>query len=158
MLKEQSTRHLASEETPQLEANHRKKNTPATTKARNAKHALNGLAASASPVIVLEPLADRSRTLKPCSNDISGTSLTQTHVAGVAALSLPFCLLQPIIHGRCLSASVYRWLTEHAVRSNIKVSKEIDLTLRTYLGALGMKKGDLSKFIFGIHPHSTVIQ
>ena len=36
---------------------------------------------------------------------------------------------------------------EEAVRWNIKVSREIDLTLRTYLGALGMKKGDLSKFI-----------
>jgi hypothetical protein len=36
---------------------------------------------------------------------------------------------------------------DNAVRWNIKVSKEIDLTLRTYLGALGMKKGDLSKFI-----------
>lgn len=36
---------------------------------------------------------------------------------------------------------------ERAVRWNIKVSKEIDLTLRTYLGAQGMKKGDLSKFI-----------
>jgi hypothetical protein len=34
-----------------------------------------------------------------------------------------------------------------AVRWNIKVSKEIDLSLRTYLGARGMKKGDLSKFI-----------
>ena len=34
-----------------------------------------------------------------------------------------------------------------AVRWNIKVSKEIDLTLRTYLGAQGVKKGDLSKFI-----------
>ncbi len=34
-----------------------------------------------------------------------------------------------------------------AVRWNIKVSKETDLTLRTYLGARGMKKGDLSKFI-----------
>jgi hypothetical protein len=34
-----------------------------------------------------------------------------------------------------------------AVRWNIKVSKETDLTLRTYLGAQGMKKGDLSKFI-----------
>jgi len=33
------------------------------------------------------------------------------------------------------------------VRWNIKVSKETDLTLRTYLGARGMKKGDLSKFI-----------
>lgn len=36
---------------------------------------------------------------------------------------------------------------EEAVRWNIKVSKEVDLTLRTYLGARGMKKGDLSKFI-----------
>jgi hypothetical protein len=36
---------------------------------------------------------------------------------------------------------------DHAVRWNIKVSKEIDLTLRTYLRAQGMKKGDLSKFI-----------
>ena len=36
---------------------------------------------------------------------------------------------------------------EQAVRWNVKVSKEIDLTLRTYLGAQGMKKGDLSKFI-----------
>ena len=36
---------------------------------------------------------------------------------------------------------------KEAVRWNIKVSKETDLTLRTYLGAQGMKKGDLSKFI-----------
>ncbi|HYL85270.1 MAG TPA: ribbon-helix-helix domain-containing protein [Candidatus Angelobacter sp.] len=36
---------------------------------------------------------------------------------------------------------------EQGVRWNLKVSKEIDLTLRTYLGAQGMKKGDLSKFI-----------
>jgi hypothetical protein len=34
-----------------------------------------------------------------------------------------------------------------AVRWNVKVSKETDLTLRTFLGARGMKKGDLSKFI-----------
>jgi hypothetical protein len=34
-----------------------------------------------------------------------------------------------------------------AVRWNIKVSKETDLTLRTFLGSQGMKKGDLSKFI-----------
>jgi hypothetical protein len=34
-----------------------------------------------------------------------------------------------------------------AVRWNIKVSKETDLTLRTFLGSHGMKKGDLSKFI-----------
>jgi len=36
---------------------------------------------------------------------------------------------------------------EQAVRWNIKVSKETDVTLRTFLGAHGMKKGDLSKFI-----------
>jgi hypothetical protein len=36
---------------------------------------------------------------------------------------------------------------EDAVRWNIKVSKETDLTLRTFLGSHGMKKGDLSKFI-----------
>lgn len=36
---------------------------------------------------------------------------------------------------------------KQAVRWNVKVSKETDLTLRTYLGAQGMKKGDLSKFI-----------
>lgn len=36
---------------------------------------------------------------------------------------------------------------EQAVRWNIKVSRETDLTLRTYLGARGMRKGDLSKFI-----------
>jgi hypothetical protein len=36
---------------------------------------------------------------------------------------------------------------ESAVRWNIKVSKETDLTLRTFLGAKGAKKGDLSKFI-----------
>jgi hypothetical protein len=34
-----------------------------------------------------------------------------------------------------------------AVRWNIKVSKETDLTVRTFLGARGAKKGDLSKFI-----------
>jgi hypothetical protein len=34
-----------------------------------------------------------------------------------------------------------------AVRWNIKVSKETDLTLRTFLGAQGAKKGALSKFI-----------
>jgi hypothetical protein len=38
-------------------------------------------------------------------------------------------------------------IKEDAVRWNIKVSKETDLTLRTYLGSQGMKKGDLSKFI-----------
>lgn len=36
---------------------------------------------------------------------------------------------------------------EEAVRWTIKVSKETDLTLRTYLGSHGMKKGDLSKFV-----------
>lgn len=36
---------------------------------------------------------------------------------------------------------------EEAVRWNIKVSKKTDLTLRTFLGSQGAKKGDLSKFI-----------
>ena len=38
-------------------------------------------------------------------------------------------------------------MQEQAVRWNIKVLKETDLSLRTFLGAQGMKKGDLSKFI-----------
>ena len=38
-------------------------------------------------------------------------------------------------------------MKEEAVRWNIKVSKETNLTLRTYLGSQGGKKGDLSKFI-----------
>lgn len=38
-------------------------------------------------------------------------------------------------------------MEEEAVRWNIKVSKETDLSLRTFLGSRGMKKGDLSKFI-----------
>jgi len=38
-------------------------------------------------------------------------------------------------------------MEEEAVRWTVKVSKETDLTLRTYLGAQGAKKGDLSKFI-----------
>ena len=38
-------------------------------------------------------------------------------------------------------------MQEEAVRWNIKVSKETDLTLRTFLGSHGMKKGELSKFI-----------
>ena len=38
-------------------------------------------------------------------------------------------------------------MEEQAVRWNIKVSKDTDLTLRTFLGSKGMKKGDLSKFI-----------
>jgi hypothetical protein len=33
------------------------------------------------------------------------------------------------------------------VRWNIKVSRETDITLRTFLSSQGMKKGDLSKFI-----------
>ena len=36
---------------------------------------------------------------------------------------------------------------EQTVRWSIKVSKDTDLTLRTFLGSQGMKKGDLSKFI-----------
>jgi hypothetical protein len=36
---------------------------------------------------------------------------------------------------------------ENAVRWNIKVSKQTDLTLRTFLDSQGMKKGDRSKFI-----------
>jgi hypothetical protein len=38
-------------------------------------------------------------------------------------------------------------MQDEAVRWTVKVSKETDLTLRTYLGSRGMKKGDLSKFI-----------
>jgi ribbon-helix-helix protein len=38
-------------------------------------------------------------------------------------------------------------MKEEAVRWNLKVSKDTDLILRTFLGARGMKKGDLSKFI-----------
>jgi hypothetical protein len=38
-------------------------------------------------------------------------------------------------------------MQEEAVRWNIKVSRETDLTLRTFLGAQGARKGDLSKFI-----------
>lgn len=38
-------------------------------------------------------------------------------------------------------------MEEQAVRWNITVSKDTDLTLRTFLGSQGMKKGDLSKFI-----------
>lgn len=33
------------------------------------------------------------------------------------------------------------------VRWTIKVSSETDLSLRTFLGAKGMKKGDLSRFV-----------
>jgi hypothetical protein len=38
-------------------------------------------------------------------------------------------------------------MEKEAVRWNLKVSKETDLDLRTYLGSQGMKKGDLAKFI-----------
>lgn len=34
-----------------------------------------------------------------------------------------------------------------AIRWTIKVSRETDLFLRSFLGAQGMKKGDLSKFV-----------
>ena len=34
-----------------------------------------------------------------------------------------------------------------AIRWTITVSRETDLTLRAYLGAQGMKKGDLSRFV-----------
>lgn len=34
-----------------------------------------------------------------------------------------------------------------AIRWTIKVSRETDLSLRTFLGAQGMKKGDLSNFV-----------
>ena len=36
---------------------------------------------------------------------------------------------------------------ELAVRWSLKVSKDTDLSLRTFLGTQGMKKGDLSKFV-----------
>ena len=36
---------------------------------------------------------------------------------------------------------------EETTRWNLKVSKEADLDVRTFLGSQGMKKGDLSKFI-----------
>ena len=36
---------------------------------------------------------------------------------------------------------------QQAVRWNVKVSKKTDVTLRTFLGSRGMKKGDLSKFV-----------
>jgi hypothetical protein len=38
-------------------------------------------------------------------------------------------------------------MEKEAVRWSLKVSKETDLDLRTYLGSQGMKKGDLAKFI-----------
>ena len=38
-------------------------------------------------------------------------------------------------------------MEQEAVRWSTRVSKDTDLTLRTFLGAHGMKKSDLSKFI-----------
>ena len=38
-------------------------------------------------------------------------------------------------------------MQEEAVRWNIKVSKETDLTLRAFLGSRGIKRGGRSKFI-----------
>ena len=38
-------------------------------------------------------------------------------------------------------------MEEQPVRWSLKVSKETDLNLRTFLGSQGMKKGDLSKFV-----------
>jgi hypothetical protein len=38
-------------------------------------------------------------------------------------------------------------MQEEAVRWSVKVSKDTDLTLRTFLGSQGMKKDDLSKFV-----------
>jgi hypothetical protein len=38
-------------------------------------------------------------------------------------------------------------MEQQAVRWSLKVSKDTDLILRTFLGSQGMKKGDLSKFI-----------
>ena len=38
-------------------------------------------------------------------------------------------------------------MEQEAVRWSVKVSKDTDLTLRTFLGAHGAKKGALSKFI-----------
>lgn len=38
-------------------------------------------------------------------------------------------------------------MEKETVRWSLKVSKETDLDLRTYLGSQGMTKGDLGKFI-----------
>ena len=38
-------------------------------------------------------------------------------------------------------------MREEAVRWSLKISKDTDLSLRTFLGTQGMKKGDLSKFV-----------
>ena len=44
---------------------------------------------------------------------------------------------------KCIGAN----MEEEAVRWSLKVSKDTDLTLRTFLGSQGMKKGDLSRFV-----------
>ena len=36
---------------------------------------------------------------------------------------------------------------DNSVRWRVKVSKDTDITLRSYLAKLGLRKGDLSKFI-----------
>ena len=38
-------------------------------------------------------------------------------------------------------------MEEQTVRWSLKISKDTDLSLRTFLGTQGMKKGDLSKFV-----------
>ena len=38
-------------------------------------------------------------------------------------------------------------MEKQAVRWSLTVSKDTDLSLRTFLGTQGMKKGDLSKFV-----------
>ena len=38
-------------------------------------------------------------------------------------------------------------ITDETTRLTITWSKKVDLALRSYLGAQGMKKGDISKFI-----------
>lgn len=38
-------------------------------------------------------------------------------------------------------------MREVTVRWTLEVSKDTDLSLRTFLGSQGMKKGDLSKFV-----------
>jgi len=45
-----------------------------------------------------------------------------------------------------LNVQVHK-MKEQAVRWSLKVSKDTDLNLRTFLGSQGMKKGDLSKFV-----------
>ena len=56
----------------------------------------------------------------------------------------PFCTGRIGVYLPKLKGAV---MEQEAVRWNIKVSKDTDLTLRTFLGSQGMKKGDLSKFI-----------